>query len=341
MENMKSLTQRQKDLFRWIVQRYIGTAVPVGSDQLVKHCKLDCSPATVRNEMVCLEEMGYVRQPHTSAGRIPTDQGYRFYVDSLMKREGMRPEEESHIHEGILSAIGNAQVLLDAASRLLSQISEELAVVITPWISRAVFDRLELIAISEKKVLLVLHVRHRRVKTILFQTQDDFTEADLVKYASLLNERLSGLTLDEIQQHTQKLFEPAMISGHAVIAQIVNSVHEFFNFSNPLEIYASGTHHMLEQPEFSDPALLRSIFSFVEDKDGMAVLFQDQPQNVNVTIGAENKDERLQSFSVISAYYQMGQEDGVIGVIGPTRMRYEKILPLVGHMAQTVSDCFS
>lgn len=338
---MSTLTQRQKELFRWVVQRYIGTAVPVGSDQLVKHCKLDCSPATVRNEMVCLEEMGYVKQPHPSAGRIPTDQGYRIYVDSLMKREDMRPDEESHIHEGIHSANGNAQILLDAASRLLSQISEELAVVITPWISRTVFDRLELIALSEKKVLLVLHVRHRRVKTILFQTQDDISEADLVKSASILNERLSGLTLDEIQQHTKKLFGPGLVSDHALIAQIVDSVHEFFNFSSPLEIHATGTHHMLSQPEFSDPALLKSIFSFVEDKDGMAVLFLDQPQNVNVTIGTENKDERLQSFSVISAYYKMGQEDGIIGVIGPTRMRYEKILPLVGHMAQAVTGCFS
>src|SRR5512136_913984 len=101
---MGSLTQRQKKLFRWVVQRYIGTAVPVGSDQLVKHCRLDCSPATVRNEMVYLEEMGFVRQPHPSAGRIPTDQGYRFYVDSLMRREEMQPEEESHIHESIENA---------------------------------------------------------------------------------------------------------------------------------------------------------------------------------------------------------------------------------------------
>jgi heat-inducible transcriptional repressor len=338
---MNILTQRQKKLFRWVVQRYIGTAMPVGSDQLVKHCRLDCSPATVRNEMVCLEEAGFVRQPHTSAGRIPTDQGYRFYVDSLMKREDMRPDEESHIHEGIYIAKGNAQDLLDAASRLLSQISEELAVVITPSISRAVFDRLELIALSEKKVLMVLHVRHHRVKTIIFQTQEGYSEADLVKSASLLNERLSGLTLDEIRQSTKMLFAPSLVSDYAVIAHIVQSVHEFFNFSGPLEIHASGTHHILSQPEFSDPVLLKGIFSIVEDKNGLVGLFQDKPQSVNVTIGSENKDERLQSFSVISASYQMGNEDGFIGVIGPTRMRYEKILTLVGHMAQTVTGCFS
>jgi len=338
---MSILTQRQKKLLRWAVQRYIGTALPVGSDQLVKHCRLDCSPATVRNELVFLEDAGFVRQPHTSAGRIPTDLGYRFYVDSLMKREDMRPDEESHIHEGIHGAKGNAQVLLDAASRLLSQISEELAVVITPWISRAIFDRLELIALSEKKILMVLHVRHHRIKTVIFQTQYDYSETDLVKSASLLNERLSGLTLDEIQQSTKTLFEPGLVSENAVMARIIDSADEFFNFSRHLEINATGTHHILSQPEFSDPTMLKSIFSFVEDKDGLIGIFQDKPQTVNVTIGTENTDERLRSLSVISAFYQMGHEDGVIGVIGPTRMRYEKILTLVGHVAQTVTGCFS
>jgi heat-inducible transcriptional repressor len=338
---MSTLTLRQKKLFRWVVQRYIGTAMPVGSDQLVKHCRLDCSPATVRNEMVCLEEVGFVKQPHPSAGRIPTDQGYRFYVDSLMKREDMHPDEESHIHESIENAKGNAQLLLNAALKILSQISEELAVVITPWISRSVFDRLELIGLSENKVLMVLHVRPRRVKTILFETHDNFSEADLAKSASLLNERLSGLTLDEIQKSTKILFEPSLISDHAVVAQILRSVHEFFNFSSPLEIHTAGTQLLLLQPEFSDPLMLKSVFSFVEDKDGMAGLFHDKPQRVNVTIGTENSDERLRSLSVISASYQMGHEDGVIGVIGPTRMRYGKLLPLVGHMAQTVTGFFS
>jgi heat-inducible transcriptional repressor len=338
---MITLTPRQRKLFRWVVQRYIGTALPVGSDQLVKHCRLDCSPATVRNEMVCLEEMGFVKQPHPSAGRIPTDQGYRFFVDSLMKREEMHPEEESHILESIENAKGNAQLLLNAASKILSQISEELAVVITPWISRTVFDRLELIGLSEKKVLMVLHVRPRRVKTILFTTPDNFGEADLAKSASLLNERLSGLTLDEIQKSANILFKPGQISDHAVVAQILISVHEFFNFSSPLEIHTTGTQLLLSQPEFSDPLMLKSIFSFVEDKDGVVGVFHDQPQRINVSIGTENTDERLRSLSVISASYHMGHEDGVIGIIGPTRMRYGKILPLVGHMAQSVTGCFS
>jgi heat-inducible transcriptional repressor len=338
---MDALTQRQKKLFRWVVQRYIGTAMPVGSDQLVKHCQLDCSPATVRNEMVCLEDVGFVMQPHPSAGRIPTDRGYRFYVDSLMKREEMHPDEESHIHESIENAKGNAQLLLNAASKILSQISEELAIVITPWISKTIFDRLELIGLSEKKVLLVLHVRPRRVKTILFETNNHFNETDLDKSASLLNERLSGLTLDEIQKSIKILFKASLISDYAVVVQILNSAHEFFNFSSPLEIHTAGTQLLLSQPEFSDPLMLKSIFSFVEDKAGLMGVFHDQPRRVNVTIGGENSDERLRSLSVISASYHMGHEDGVIGVIGPTRMRYGKILPLVGHMAQSVTGFFS
>jgi heat-inducible transcriptional repressor len=338
---LKKLTQRQRQLFRWIVQRYIGTAVPVGSDHLVKYCKLDCSPATVRNEMVALEEMGFVKQPHTSAGRIPTDLGYRYYIDGLMKHEDMDHEEQFHIHEGIQKAGGDVRNLLEETSRILSEISEELAVVMTPWVSHSIFDRLEFISLSERKVLIVIHLRNRRVKSIIRQLDEDTNEADLTKAASLLNERLSGLMLNKIRNTIHDRFDFALMAGNPMIRLTAESADEWFNFSTPLEIHTAGTKNILTQPEFSDKSLLQGILSFLEDKDGLKGLFESKPQQVDVAIGSENKDDRLRSLSVITAYYQMGREDGVIGVIGPTRMRYSKILPLVDHVARTVSGYFS
>jgi heat-inducible transcriptional repressor len=291
--------------------------------------------------MVALEEMGFVKQPHTSAGRIPTDLGYRYYVDGLMKHEDMDHKEQFHIHEGIQKARGDVHNLLEETSRILSEISEELAVVMTPWVSHSIFDRLEFISLSERKVLIVIHLRNRRVKSVIRQLDEDVSEADLTKAASLLNERLSGLMLNKIRSTIRERFELALLTGNPMIRLTAEFADELFNFSTPLEIHTAGTKNILTQPEFSDKSLMQGILSFLEDKDGLKGLFESKPQQVDVAIGSENKDDRLHSFSVISAYYKMGREDGVIGVIGPTRMRYSKILPLVDHVARTVSGCFS
>jgi heat-inducible transcriptional repressor len=338
---MSNLTVRQKHLFRWVVQRYIGTAAPVGSDQLVRYCKLDCSPATVRNEMVCLEEMGFVKQPHTSAGRVPTDRGYRFFVDSLMKREDLDPQEEHQIEERVRNADGNVPRLLETLSKVMGAYSEELALVITPCISQAVFDRLELIGLAERKVLLAVHLTDRRTRTAILQTENEVDEKELGKTASFINERLSGLTLVEIQRSIGSRLGLTPEGGKDIVHRVAEAGKDGFHFPGAPEIHSSGTQHMLSQPEFSDPSLLRSILSFMEDRDGVMNVFNRKPRPVAVAIGSENQDERLVGFSVISARYLMGSENGLIGVIGPTRMRYGRILPLVSHMARTVTGFFS
>jgi heat-inducible transcriptional repressor len=338
---MKALTVRQKHLLRWIVHRYIGTAAPVGSDQLVRFCNLDCSPATVRNEMVCLEDMGFVKQPHASAGRVPTDRGYRFFVDSLMKKEGLDPKEEEQIEERVRAAGGNVPRLLESLSKVMGAYSEELALVITPCISQAVFDRLELIGLAESKVLMVVHLNDRRMRTVILQTREEAAEGELLRTASFVNERLSGLTLVDIQRNIGERLGHAPEGGRELVRRVAEAGKDGFHFPGAPEIHSSGAQHMLSQPEFSDPTLLRSILSFMEDRDGVMQVFSRKTRPVAVAIGAENQDERLHGFSVISARYLMGSENGVIGVIGPTRMRYGRILPLVSHMAATVTGYFS
>jgi heat-inducible transcriptional repressor len=338
---MSNLTVRQKNLLRWVVQRYIGTASPVSSDQLVRYCKLDCSPATVRSEMASLEEMGFVSQPHASAGRVPTNRGYRFFVDSLMKREGLDPQEEHQIEEKVRCADGNVPHLLESLSKVMGVYSEELALVITPCISQAVFDRLELIGLSGRKVLLAVHLTDRRTRTAILQTREEIDERDLAGTASFINERLSGMTLADIQRNVGERLGLKPEGGRELVRRVAESGRNGFHFSGAPEIHTSGAQHMLAQPEFSDPSLLRSILSFMEDREGVMNVFSGKPRPVSVAIGSENQDERLREFSVISARYIVGSENGVIGVIGPMRMRYGRILPLVSHMARTVTGYFS
>jgi heat-inducible transcriptional repressor len=314
--------------------------MPVGSDQLVKFCRLDCSPATVRNEMALLERLGFLSQPHASAGRIPTDLGYRFYVDGLMRQEGMDPAEEAGAFERMAVARNDVRRLLETVSHLISDISEELAVVITPFISHARFDRMELVLLSERRVLMVVHVQKRRVRTVVLETREPVTEAALSKTAALLNERLSGLTLDEIRTLIRGRFEPNLVSEQHLLNSVINSAEEWCNFSGSMDLYTAGTQNLFAQPEFSNSSLLKGVFSFVEDRESLLGDLSSRPGPVHLAIGSENRDARLRPFSVVTAFYRLGQEDGVISVIGPTRMRYARILPMMDRMARTVTECF-
>lgn len=333
----KALTRRQKKLLRWIINRFIESANPVGSDQLVKKCHLDCSPATVRNEMVGLEKLGYVKQPHTSAGRIPTDKGYRFYVDSLMRRTGLKREEIEHIRGSFQNERGNVRIILENASKMLSTISQELGIILTPWVSQDIFDRLEFIKLSSKKVLVVIHVINRLVKTVVLTLDIEMTQRELEEAASAINERISGLTIIKIRSSVKERIKELMRKKPHLIGQFLKASSDLFDFSNPVEIHAYGTNQILSQPEFSNRDMLNSILTLIEDRNRLIHLFRQNAEKMEVRIGHENYDHRLKSFSVVTAKYRMGRDIGAIGVIGPTRMRYYKILPLVEHIADTIS----
>lgn len=339
---MGTQAARQKSVLRSIVRTYIDEASPVGSHHLVKKYRLNYSPATIRNEMANLENMGYIERPHASAGRIPTDRGYRFYVGSLMKQEKLSRQEHERIHEQIEKAGGDVNHVLEEASRILGRISKELGVVLTPWISWGVFDRLELIELSEKKVLVVIHVRSRLVKTVILKVESELKQGDLEKTASVINERLSGLTLEEIKNTIDHRVRDAGRGNRMLMHRVVESAPELFDFSTEhLEVHTCGTHNILNQPEFSNVGMLESILSLIDNKRHLIHLFHRKVSKTEVIIGQENGDEALKSFTIIMTCYNRGKDMGTLGVIGPTRMQYRKILPLMDFMAKTMSQFLS
>ncbi|MBN1781810.1 heat-inducible transcription repressor HrcA [bacterium] len=322
-----------------MIQSHIQTAAPISSDHVVRVHDLSFSPATIRNDMASLESKGYLQQPHTSAGRIPTDKAYRFYVDSLMRREKLS-QDEKHRIDVLIDRQGNVSEILNQASRILGHISSELAVVLTPFMSHAVFDHMELVGLTERKILVVIHVRSRSVKTIILQVDSETQSGDLEKTASFLNERLSGLSLGEIKNSIRERCQDISPVQTGLIRVMIDSADQIFDLNEPIDMRTSGTSQLLSQPEFSDKGILEALFEILEDRSSLSsVLKQDRA--FQVVIGQEHEDERLKPFSVISAQYQIGDDAGTIGVIGPKRMRYSKILPLVERMARTISDYLS
>ncbi|MBN2030466.1 heat-inducible transcription repressor HrcA [bacterium] len=338
---MDVCTERHKHVLRFIVRSYIDTALPVGSKHLVQKYGMKYSSATVRNDMATLERIGYIKQPHTSAGRIPTDEGYKFYVESLMKKEKLSTQEKEKIYKRMDQIGGNVHLFLEEVSKILGQISQELSIVITPWISNGIFDRLELIRLNEAKILVVIHVQNRMVKTVILTVNSDLKQSELEKAASILNERLNGLTLNEIQQTIQDRVQDIRDSNRLLLQKVIDAASDIFDFSEPFEVYTGGTQHILFQPEFTDIHMLQSILSLIDNRKNLIHLFNRNRTRTDVRIGQENEDKRLHSFTVITTSYKRGNDVGTLGIVGPTRMRYSRILPLIETMGAMMSRYLS
>ncbi|MCK5146070.1 heat-inducible transcription repressor HrcA [bacterium] len=338
---MNELTKRQINILRWLIRSYVKDAIPVASAQLARKKGLDCCAATIRNELTALEDQGYIQQPHTSAGRIPTDLGYRFYVDNLVKPEPVDLHKHAEIFECMEEAQGDVRKILAEASRVLGLISQELGVVLTPYLSWSLFDRMELISLSFNKVLAVLHVRSRMVKTVILELDSELVQKDLDRAASLLNERLSGLTLIEIQRSIADRVSDVGGIYTQLVRLIALSADALFNFTEPLDIHTSGTKNIVSHPEFQQAGPLQDIFTIIDDRRHLIKLFHASRPEITVAIGEENSDLRLRHFSVVTCSYKRGPDVGRLGVIGPRRMPYNRIIPLVETMAETMSQYLS
>jgi len=336
----QALTARAEKLLHGLVQTYIQSATPVGSRQLVKQYRLDWSSATVRNEMANLENMGYVNQPHTSAGRVPTDKGYRYYVNNLKKREYLDPREYKKIDKKINAAGKITSRILEETSKILGEISNELAVVLTPTIYYGIFDRLELIELSQKKVLVVIRVRSHQVKTVILKIDSDLNSKDLQTTAEVLNQRLSGLTLNEIQNSIKERLRNTSYGHLGLIRYIMDFSKELFDFSEPISIHKFGTPNIVIQPEFTDRDRLENIFNIIDDSNSLIKLFHRDLKETKIVIGRENEDERLHELTVISTNYTRGKDVGTMGIIGPMRMPYSRILSLISHVSNKMSEQF-
>jgi len=334
------LTDREKQILKYIVEDFVETAAPVSSRNLVKRHNLPYSPATVRNVMMDLEERGLISQPHVSAGRIPTDLGYRVYVDELMSVESLSRQERRKVLENLRRVSRDVEQILQRASQVLGEISHQLGIVLLPRFYEGVFDRLELVPISEHRTLLVLKIRSGLVKTIMLELDFEISRQTLEQTARILNERLHGLTLGEIKRTIDERLR-SVSGGHPSLIQYFKKSADYvFDFEDWEDFYFGGTRHILRQPEFSNTQHLSEIMEFLEDRRTI-VQFLDRPvreRRVRVLIGRENPVRYLRHCSVVTSSYRIGEVHGVIGVIGPTRMDYPRIVSIVNYMSRAISE---
>ena len=338
-----SLNERERTILRSIIYSFIQTATPVGSRYISKRNNLGLSPATVRNVMSDLEYLGYIDHPHTSAGRIPTDKGYRFYVDSLMELEDLSAREQTSIQSQIHTS-GDPDEILKETSRMLGTISHQLSVVSAPRVNVGVFEKLELVSISSSRVMVIISIGAGLVKTIMMEVHSEIPKNKLEEVSRLLNERLSGLTLKQIRRTFADRVRDMQNEETGLIRLFVESVDKVFDESRAKDkVHIGGTQSLLSQPEFSNAENFRGIIELLENEDIIVHILEKKETNdgnISISIGAENEEQKLRDLSVVTSQYSVGGVSGTVGVIGAKRMDYSKVIPLVDYVAKTISLLF-
>lgn len=339
-QNVDQLSERERMVLNSIVEDFVRNAVPVGSRVLSKKHGIGLSPATIRNVMGDLEEMGYLTHPHTSAGRVPTDKGYRLYVDSLMEVQQLSEHEKNEILQHFLRVSKEVDSILDAASQMIARVSNQLGVVLSPRFYQGVFEKIELVPIAEKKVLMVLSIKAGLVRTILLKMDAEVPREVMEKTAALINERLHGLSLMEIKNTLDHRLRDLVEVDTNLVAAIAGSTAPLIDPIEHRNFHYGGANNIMVQPEFSDHRKLSNMLNLLESKQIVIHLFEqsESPGELSITIGEENRDEFIKYCSLITTSYHIGSVTGTLGVIGPTRMRYPKVIALVDFMAKVLTE---
>ena len=342
------LSERERDVLRRVVQLFIDTAAPVGSKALSEG--VDLSSASIRATMRDLEDAGYLGHPHTSAGRVPTEQGYRLYVDTLMDVSGLSGREATLLRESVRRRLGDLDAVARDTSRLLGRLSQLLGVVLTPRLASGVLDRIEVVPLGPTRVLFVLALRGGMARTVTAQVDVEVSPEALDAVVQRLNERLSGHTLDEIRRTgAERVQDLADDDRTGIVRVVLREAPTLFREEVPARRASiGGTQHLVSQPEFNRPELVRDVVELAESEEVIvhllerpALLDPTEPDRAVVLIGREverGSGEDGPSYSVVTAPYRLGDAVGAVAVIGPTRMDYARAVVLVEHIAGLLGE---
>ena len=337
----RSLTDRESMILGLVVRSFIETAGPIGSKFLANKYSVGLSSASIRNTMSELEELGYLGHPHTSAGRVPTDLGYRKFVDNLMDPPKLSKEEKKLLKDQLRQVSLEPHVLLRECSRLLGQLSNLLGVVLSPRLSSGVLERLEIVPLSSSRVMFVISLRGKLVKTVVLEVTSQLTRDDLDFVVHMLNERLAGLTLEEIRKTYALRMKDVTEEPTGIVKLVLVSSQSFFSEPAEGRLSLAGTQNIMVQPEFySEPSELKRLIEMLEDANFIVHLMEEesiQPGRVSVRIGSENSEDKVDKYSIVTASYKIGDIVGTVGIMGPKRMDYTRVVALVEGTAALLS----
>ena len=337
------LDERKKIILIAIIKNYLETGEPVGSRTISKYTDLNLSSATIRNEMADLEELGYIIQPHTSAGRIPSDKGYRFYVDQLMNDKVKEVEE---MKEVLLEKEEKMENLLKQVAKKLAVNTNYASMISAPSIHGNKLKFIQLSRVDANQLLAVVVAEGNVIKNKMIRVNEELNDETLLKLNLLLNTHLNGLNMEEINLGIISAMKNQAGIHSSIVEDVIDAVADAIKADEGLEIYTSGATNIFKYPELSDSERASELISTFEDKQGLNEFVQDalsdeENTDIQVYIGEEVKMKSMQDCSVVTATYELEEGmRGTIGIIGPKRMDYEKVVGMLKNLKKQMSDLY-
>lgn len=344
---LPELTERERRVLEAVIQSYVETAQPAGSNAIARRFGLGVSPATIRSTMSDLEEKGLLYHPHTSAGRVPTDVAYRVYVDSLLPLlpvRAMTLRDQDQLSAQIGTGGSAVESILRRAAQSLGVITQELGVALGPRLDASILEHLDLVRLSSERLLVALTLSGGVVRTIFVEARGEIADSAIAEVTRVLNERISGLTLRELRTSVgDRLRDTGSTRDGAELLNIfIEEGDQLFESAlQSDETVLLGQPSLLaEQPEFATVDNMRKLVELTETREHLTDLLRrrsDTP-GITISIGNEHRDPKLENFTIVTAQYRSGAVTGVIGVMGPTRMPYDKVISLVTHTSRLLTD---
>ena len=339
------LSERERQVLEAVIRSYVETAEPAGSRALTRRFRLGVSPATIRNTMADLEEKGFLSHPHTSAGRVPTDKAYRVYVDSLIHVQELAFADRERLLGSIVAGGGSAiETILRRTAQSLGVLTQELGVALGPRLDQITLQQIELVRVSSEKLLLVLTLQGGTVRTVFIEVRGDIAETVLAEVQVVLNERLAGMSLSDIRLSLGIRLRDVHTTAEAgdLLNIFVQERNALFDMPSTVEesVVLGQASVLAEKPEFASGDAMRKLIELTDRGTQLATLLRQRATTggMSITIGAEHDNALLGGLTVVTAEYRAGALSGVIGVIGPTRMPYEKVIAVVRHASQLVAE---
>ncbi|KJR49389.1 Heat-inducible transcription repressor HrcA [Desulfosporosinus sp. I2] len=334
------MDERKRKILRAIVQDYIATAEPIGSRTIARKFDLGVSSATIRNEMADLEDLGFIEQPYTSAGRIPSDAGYRYFVDCLMDPKVLNTEEMEFIERESTKRIHEIQEVITHTSKLLSELTNLTSLVLGPHKAKSTFGKLHFLPYQPGQVIMVIVKENGAVENHIIEVGENQTAEELQQVAEVFNQKMRGYSLNQVKRSMLHEIYSELSRQRLLIDNTLDMLRAILDDSEEDErICLGGTLNMLNQPEFKDLGKVKTLFKVFEENESLKKLLHPHQEGLNVTIGGENMMKEFKDCSVISATYKVnGLTIGAVGVLGPTRMDYAKVIAIVDFMTRSLTE---
>ena len=336
------LDERKKTILQAVIRNYLETGEPVGSRTISKYTDLNLSSATIRNEMADLEEMGYILQPHTSAGRIPSDKGYRFYVDALMQKE----RQVSEMQELLVERQEKMETMLKQVAKGLAANTQYATMISAPTVKRNKLKFIQLSRVDANQLLAVIVIEGNIIKNNILPLKEELTDETLLKLNILLNTNLNGLSIDEINLGMIAVMKQQAGVHSDIVGEVIDAVGEAIRADEDLEIYTSGTNNIFRYPELADQQKASELINTFEEKQLLGELLQENQEDeggtgIQIYIGEEAPVRGMKDCSVVTATYELGGGmKGTIGIVGPKRMDYDKVVDTLRTIQSQLDELY-